>query len=354
VLRFANPYAWQLLWVIPIILVLIVISSRQSRKILMQAFGTKHFSFLCASLSLQKRRVKRSLRVVTLVLMIITLARPQSGFRKEEVKSQGVELMFLVDVSTSMMAEDVKPSRLEQVKGDLTRLLDLMPGNRVGIVAFAGSAVVLSPLTNDLNALKMYIDSLSPDSVSDQGTQFSDALVAAEQAFKRGGDVDDEKSKTTRVILMASDGEDQEPGALDVVKQLADKGVRLFTVAYGTEKGAPVPQRDSLGFLQGYKKDDSGKMILSQVHGDVLRELAKTGGGSFFHASFGGNYLSNIVEDINKLEKAEFESKTATQYDEKFQVVLFFAIVLTLLELLLSERRSSFRLWQGRFEVPKE
>lgn len=354
--RFENPSAFNLLWILPIVWLISMYLAGRNRKRLMLVLGERLTPFLTSSLSGTKRKWKLFLQLLSLVLFIVALARPQMGESKQEVKSEGVELMILVDVSDSMMAEDAKPNRLEQVKLEMSRLLDLMPGNKVGIIAFAGSATLLSPLSNDPSALKMYLDSLSPLSVSTQGTEFRKALTEAKAAFVRGGvggSGKDEAVKVTRVILIASDGEDNEPGAVEEAKKLASEGIRIFSLAYGTEKGAPIPERDNMGFLRGYKKDRNGQTVLTTVHGGALEELAKMGQGSFFHASFGGTHLQRIVEDINKLEKAQFESEMATQYDEKFQVFLIFGLVLCLFEILLGERKSDFRLWRGRFEVPE-
>jgi len=268
------------------------------------------------------------------------------------VKSEGVEIIFAVDVSESMLAEDVKPSRLAQAKTELSRMVDMMPGNKIGVLAFAGSAALLSPLTNDPGAIKMYLDSLETDSVSTQGTNFQEALTTAKEAFEHGGVSTDETVKVTRVILMVSDGEDHEPGALEEAKKLADEGIRIFTVAYGTEKGGAIPERDGMGFLKGYKKDRSGQTVITTVKGDALRALAEAGRGGFYFATVGGNQTKQLLEDISKLEKTQFDTTMATQYEERFQWFLFLGIVIAMIELVLGERRSSFKFWKGRFEVP--
>jgi Ca-activated chloride channel family protein len=283
--------------------------------------------------------------------MIVALARPQMGDSKQEIKAEGIELVFVVDVSDSMLAEDVRPNRLEQAKTELSKLIDLMPGNKIGIVAFAGSAAVMSPLTTDPSSLKMYLESLSPASVSSQGTNFQAAIEEAAEAFKRGGVDPDETVKVTRVILIASDGEDHEPGAVAAAEKLTKEGTRIFSLAYGTEKGAPIPVRDAMGFMRGYKKDKAGQTVLTTVKGDALQALAEAGKGSFYHASFGGSHLQKIVSDIDKLEKTQFESEIATQYDERFQIFVFLAIMIALFEILLGERAPLSRIWKGRFEV---
>lgn len=352
--RFENLSAFNYLWLIPIIIIVGFFFDRRSRKAMEKAIGSRLYPFLSSSVSDKKRSLKTVLQVVTVFLFVIALARPQFGQSKQEVKSEGVELIFAVDVSESMMAEDVKPSRLAQAKAELSRLVDLMPGNKIGILAFAGSAALLSPLTNDPGAVKMYLDALDTNSVSTQGTSFQDALKIAKDAFDRGGVSTDDTVKVTRVILIASDGEDHEPGALEEAKKLTDDGIRIFTVAYGTEKGGAIPVRDGMGFLKGYKKDRNGQTVITTVKGDALRALAAAGKGSFYFATFGGDQVKHLLEDINHLEKTQFDTTMAVQYEERFQIVLSFGIVMALIEMFIGERRRSFRFWKGRFEVPAE
>ncbi|ASD63040.1 vWA domain-containing protein [Bdellovibrio bacteriovorus] len=350
--RFENLAAFNYLWLIPVIIIVGFIFDRMSRKKMEAAIGSRLYPFLSSSVSRKKRSIKTTLQVLAVLCFVLALARPQMGESQQEVKSEGVEIIFAVDVSESMMAEDVKPSRLAQAKAELSRLVDLMPGNKVGIVAFAGSAALLSPLTNDPGAIKMYLESLEPSSVSSQGTNFTEALKISKDAFERGGVSTDETVKVTRVILFASDGEDHEQGALDEAKKMAGEGVRIFSLAYGTEKGGAIPVRDGMGFLKGYKKDRQGQTILTTVKGDALRALAEAGQGSFYFATFGGEQTKLLVEDISKLEKAQFDTTMATQYEERFQTVLMLGIIIALLELFLGERRNSFLFWKGRYEVP--
>ena len=351
--RFENVAAFQWLWLIVVILILTIWKDKRVKNILSGQIGARLAPFLTKSLSPQKRKVKRWLEYSVLFFMILALARPQWGDSKQEVKAEGVELLLVVDVSESMLAEDVKPNRLEQAKAELSRLVDQMPGNKMGIIAFAGSAALISPLTTDPAAIKMYLESLTVQSVSSQGTSFESALDAAEKAFERGGVESDDSVKVTRVILVASDGENHEEGALKAAEALVKKGVRIFTLAYGTEKGGAIPVRDGAGYLKNYKKDMQGQTVLTTVKGEALREIAKRGEGSFYFAAFGGDHIKNIASDIDALEKQQFESSVAVQYEERFQLVLILALLLALLELVLGERRSEFRLWRGRYEVPK-
>lgn len=349
--RFENASAFLLLWLIPILFIIAWVFSRRAQSKLRKVMGDKLLPFLTSSVSFSRRRWKLILQCLALALMIIALARPQMGQSKQEIKSEGVELVFVVDVSDSMLAEDVRPNRLEQAKTELSKLVDLMPGNKIGIVAFAGSAAVMSPLTTDPSSLRMYLESLSPSSVSSQGTSFEAAITEAAEAFKRGGVEADDTTKVTRVIVIASDGEDHEPGAVAAAEKLTKEGIRIFALAYGTEKGAPIPIRDAMGFQRGYKKDRSGQTVLTTVKGQALEALAQAGKGSFYHASFGGTHIQKVASDIDKLEKTQFESEIATQYDERFQIFLLFGILIALLEILLGERSPPSKMWKGRFEV---
>lgn len=350
--RFANSSAFLWLWLIPVLIIVGYIFNRISQKRVQKAIGNRLYPFLSSSVSSSKRKAKTFLQIVAICFFVLALARPQFGESQQEIKSEGVELIFAVDVSESMLAEDVRPSRLAQAKAELSRLIELMPGNKVGIIAFAGSAALISPLTNDPGAINMFLDSLQPDSVSSQGTNFTSALNLAEEAFQRGGVSSDEVVKVTRVIVIASDGEDHEAGALEQAKKMAGNGIRIFSLAYGTEKGGAIPVRDGMGFLKGYKKNRQGETILTTVKGDALRSLAEAGQGSFYFAALGGNQTKLLAEDIGKLERTQFESTMATQYEERFQIFLLIGILIAFVELFLGERRNAFKIWKGRYEVP--
>lgn len=350
-MRFAAPESFQLLWLIPVLWIASIAFERRARKVLQRGLGAKLAPFLTSSVSPMKRRLKLALRLLAFACFVTALARPQLGKSLQEVKVQGVELMIAFDVSNSMLAEDVKPSRMEHAKSEMMRLMDTLSGDKVGLVAFAGSAALLSPLTVDKGSLKMFIDSLNTESVETQGTNVTKALQEASDAFDRGGVDSDDTHKTTRVILVVSDGEDQEKGALELAKKMAQDGTRIFTLAFGTEQGAPIPQRDERGFLRSYKRDRSGKEVITTVKGEFLRQLAEAGQGSFHHATFGGAEAQLIKADLDKLQQTEFASSLATSYDERFQIPLFIGVLLMLIEFLVGDRKSAGRIWKGRFEV---
>jgi tetratricopeptide (TPR) repeat protein len=248
-----------------------------------------------------------------------------------------------------MMAEDLRPNRLSQMKYDLARFVDLLGGHQVGLVAFAGSAHLLSPLTSDPNALKMYIDSLTPLSVSSQGTNVGAALEVGLEAFERGGKQTNENAKVTRAFVLFSDGEDHEPETLNKIKKvLSEKDIRIFSLAYGTEAGVTIPDRDSLGYLRGQKRNRKGEVIVTKVNGDFLKSLAEAGGGEFDFAIAGGDQIKKIISAINKLEKRVNQTESAISYNEHFAVFAWLSFFHFLIALLLPLKKQVNTKWLGR------
>lgn len=351
ILRWGNAEAFYWLIAVAAMLGVYFYFERWSQKKLAAAFGVKVAEYLSQNVSLSRRRLQVVLQAMALVFLIVAMARPQAGESQQEVKSEGIELLIVADVSESMLAEDVRPSRLVQMKIELSKLLELIPGNKIGIIAFAGSSALLSPLTSDPNALRMYIDSLDVDSVSSQGTNFETALAYAQEAFEKGGVTQDGQSRTTRAILVVSDGEDQEKGALDAAQKLSESGIKIFTMAYGTEKGGAIPEQDRFGNKTGYKKDSSGQTILTQVKGKFLGDLAQVGGGRQYFAQFNGDHLKQFVNDLGELEKTQFQSSVSTQYEEKFTWPLLIGLMILFVSFFINDRRLYNHEWKGRYEV---
>jgi len=339
-MKWAQSGYFLFLLLIPILIVMLIGLRHLSEKKIKKIFGEQNMDKISPFFSNRRFRLKIFFMCMGLFFLILSLARPQFGSRQEEIKSEGVEMMLLVDVSESMLANDISPSRLDQAKIEINHFIDSLTGHKIGLIAFAGSATLLSPLTNDPLALKLYTDSLSPLSVSTQGTQFERALFEAEQAFERGGTNEDSGRKASHIIVIFSDGEDQEGAALEKVKKLTEKGYRIYTISYGTEAGAKIPLRDNLGYLRGYKKDSSGEEIVTKVRGDFLKQLAEVGKGEALSFSADLSAIKYLVKKVNDLEKAEFDSRVVTQYDEKFQVPLFLSLLCFLIYFWIHLRKS--------------
>lgn len=324
---------------------------RKSLKKIKQHFYFPTFQFLTNSHSLTKARWKRALEVFVLLLLILVLARPQTEGEEQREVQEGLEMVIIADVSPSMLAEDVRPSRFEQMKIGLRRLLELRRGDKVGLVALSGSSILLSPLTTDQTALRMYIDSLATNTVSSQGTDFKEALDKALSALKRGGtSEDDSQSGAEKIILIASDGENHTEGALQKIKEIKDKNIKIFTLAFGTSEGETIPIKDQYGNLLQYKRDREGNVILTKAQFGFMKELAAKGGGKSFIANYGNDSIGDLNEVLKKLDKGEFESRIVKNYEEFFQIPLLLALLLSLIELNLGDRKSPGSIWRGRFE----
>lgn len=345
-----SSHLWWLL-LVPMILVLFTYYRHRWNKVSAAAFGDRVFPFLVQNFSGKKAFWKMICLCLAISLFVLSWARPQIAKGQSEIKSEGVELMILVDVSRSMLAEDVRPSRLEHAKKEIMRLLDLLGGDKVGMIAFAGSTVLLSPLTMDKSALKMFVESLSPESVETQGTEIGPALKEAQEALTRGGNDNTEASRATKVVLVISDGEDHEPGTEKIAKDMAGLGTRIFTMAFGTEAGGKIPIRDQRGMLLENMRDNDNKEVLSQVKGDFLRSLAAAGQGSFYHVTFGGDQMKSVKEDLDALEKAEFDSMISASFEERYQWFLLMGLLFALGELYLGNRKNGSPKWKGRFPL---
>lgn len=353
IFHFQNPAAFQLLTLAVLLAALALWQLQRSKRVLGKIFGSDRLSFLAQSISWNRRKVKIVLQTLTLAIMVFCLARPQSGETTQKTKSEGVELMMVIDVSNSMLAEDVKPSRLGLVKNEMNRLLDSLGGDRVGLVAFAGSAILLSPLTPDKSALRMYIDGLSPRSVSTQGTEFRKALSEAESALKRGG-LDKEESSVTKVILLISDGENHDQKVLEMASRIGTDGIRIYTMAVGSDKGAPIPMHDGHGESIGFKRTKDGQVIMTSSSPESMRKIAESGRGVFHQLEFGGEAVNAFIKELNQLQKALYEVNEVTNYREDYQLFLFIAVMMGLIELFLGDRKGSGRIWRGRFEVARQ
>ncbi len=338
--RFQDTIYLYYLAAIPVLIVLAFLAFKIRSDKIKKLFKAEIYDSLTGFLSKRKRNIKFILEILAVIFIVISLARPQLGESTEQVKMEGIEIIFALDISNSMMAEDLKPNRLEVSKNIITKLLDRVNGYKVGLIGFAGSAALMSPLTTDYSALKMFLETINPNSISNQGTNFGSVIKAALDSFKRGGIEEDELTKVTKVIVFISDGEDHDDDTLKQAKDLVSKGVRIFTIGAGTAQGAPIPARDDFGQLKGYKKDSGGQIVMSKVNTDFLRQLASEGKGAYYHASFTGDEVRQLEADLGKLEKSEFESDFMKKYDERFQIPLFIAFILLMIEMLMTERKN--------------
>lgn len=282
--------------------------------------------------SIGKMRTKFFLLVAAWIFLIVGLADPQIGSKYEEVKRQGVDLIIALDVSNSMLAEDIRPNRLERAKQAINKLLDKLQDDRIGIVIFAGDAYLQLPFTSDYAAARMFLTTVSNESVQLQGTAIGAALQMGVKSLPRGG-------VRNKAIIVMSDGENHEDDALTEAKAAKDNGIYVHTLGIGSTEGAPIPEKKE-GETQGYKMDENGQTVISRMNPKMLEDVAVAGGGKFVQATGSNMGLDQLFDKINSMQKSDFGSKTFTDYEDRFQYFLFVALVFLLIELFLSERKS--------------
>ena len=353
--RFYNPEYLLLLLLIPILVLLFKYQKNKTLNKVKAIFTTEKLNYLLKNYSLVREKRALVLQLMGLFFIILSLARPQTLDGIIKVNNEGSEIILMVDVSRSMLAQDLKPSRLEIAKKELTRLVDMSIGDRFGLIAFAGSAVLLSPVTADKDAIKMYIESLDTNTVSTQGTNLTKAFHLAERSIVKGSlsNADSLQTVVSQSIIVASDGESHEKGTIDKVKELFGKNIKVFTLAFGTVKGAPIPVYDRSGQLRGYLTDKQGQTVMSQVKGEALRDLAEAGGGDFYQFRFESDIMKQLSNTLSQLEKLAFNEGELKTYGELFVIFLPLAFFFLLYGALISKNKKTFNKWRGRFETAK-
>jgi Ca-activated chloride channel family protein len=274
------------------------------------------------------------LLMLAYVFLIIGLANPQIGSKLEKIQRKGADLMIALDVSNSMLSQDIRPDRLTRAVQGITKLVDRLEGDRIGIVVFAGKAYVQLPITTDYSAAKMFLSTISTQMVPSQGTAIGDAIDLSVESFKT-----DERSKA---IIIITDGENHEGNALESAQAAAAKGIKIFTIGMGSPEGSPIPVYDANDRQTGYKSDRQGQTIISKLDETALQQIASAGNGIYVRASTGQDGLIKIIDEINSLEKKEIETKMFSEYEGRFQYFLAVSLLLLIIEFLVPERKSKW------------
>jgi Ca-activated chloride channel family protein len=272
---------------------------------------------------------------VVLFFLILALAQPQMGTKMEKVQRKGIDIMIALDVSKSMLSQDVAPSRLEKSKLLIQTLLKNLDGDRVGLVIFAGNAYLQMPLTVDYSSLLLYLRSITTNSVPTQGTIITDALEKSEAAFK-------ETDKKHKAIIVITDGEDHEENAINMAEELASDGTKVFTVGVGTANGGTIPVYDQNGQITGEKKDENGAVIISKMNANMLQALAKGGNGNYYVLDNTKQVAEFLSKDIAKMETKTINDKVFTDFVEQFQYFLIFALLILMADFFITYRKKGF------------
>ena len=340
-MRFEHPEYLYWLLVIPV-LVIIYILFRLGQKRRFERFAQIGMrEQLVPSYSTRRANFKFIVFLLMIACVILALANLQSGSKMEEVKREGIDLYIAVDVSNSMNAEDIVPSRLERSKQAINKLISEMKGDRIGVIVFADKAFVQLPITTDYSAAKMFLSTVNTSLVASQGTAIAEAINLAVKSFS-----DEEHSKA---IVIISDGEDHEnDAAVKAAQEAAKQGIRIYTIGMGLPDGAPIPQYNQYGHQTGYRKDKNGNTIITKLNEAMLQQIAAAGNGIYVRASNSNVGLEKIYDDIEKLDKSEIEAKVFTDYENQFQWFVGAAIVLLLIEMLISSGKKG---WEKRFNI---
>ena len=335
-MTFHHPEFLAALLLLPPLALLYVVRVRLGQHRIKKRLG-QQAGFLSLSVSPAKRHIKTGLRIGALTLLVLALSRPQSTGETIEIQSKGIYLLLLVDGSLSMLAEDVKPSRLAFMKREISRLIDMSPGDQIALVFFAGSASLMTPFTHDLSVVRSYLNDLSHDQAGRQGTNFEEAFRLSAKIFDRIKEP--QKEKAVKAIVLASDGEDHPTGNRQTVKDLFSKqDVRVFSISFGTKRGGVIPVKDREGRLWEYKKDRHGDLVLTRLRPESLKKFARWGRGAYYHADYGGKAVENLRRDLNLLKKSLFAGKAYSKKREHYQWLLLLAFFMALVERLLTDR----------------
>ena len=336
-LRFANPdYLWFLL-AIPGLAVVFVFLHYWGQKKIHRMVSSSLLHLLAPDMSPGKRAWKQSIFLGALACMILAIADPQVGTKLEEVKRSGIDLFVALDVSLSMKSEDVTPNRLAKAKRDISSLLQKLSGDRVGLIVFAGDAFVQFPLTSDYSAADLFLSAVDVDAVPVPGTVIGSAIELALKSFETD-------LPTQKAIVVVTDGENTEGDILGAIDDAKKAHVRVYTIGMGTAEGSPIPIYNAQGQQVDYKHDESGNIVLTKLDEPMLNQIAATTGGSYRRGTSGGNEIDDVYKELESLGKTEFGAREVSGYESRYQYPLALAIVLLLLEIVLSERRGKLML----------
>lgn len=329
-LRFAEPTYLYLLFIIPILVCMWILYTRRKKMLLDKIFDRKLQDGLMPNLSKTRPVVKFILSMTVLALLVIVLARPQAGTKLSNEKRNGIEAMVALDISNSMLAEDVVPSRLDKSKMLIENMVDGFRNDKVGLVVFAGSSFIQLPITTDFVSAKMFLQSLSPSLIATQGTDIGGAINTCINCFTK-------KNNVGRAIIVITDGEDHEGGALEAAKTAKKRGINVFVLGVGLPKGGLVP--DGHG---GYIKDNHGEEVLSVLNEDMCRQIAQAGGGAYIHVDNTNSAQDTLERELTNLQHGELFNAMYSEYDEQFQTFALLALILIIIEMVMLDVKNPF------------
>lgn len=327
--RFADPNVLYLLIILPFVAIFYFYSNYRRTKRLRKYGDPELLSMLMPEASAHRPVFKFWVLWIALGLSIVMLARPQFGTRLKKVKRSGIETIIALDISNSMLAEDVVPSRLEKAKSLISRLVSNFNDDKVGLIVFAGDAFTQLPITSDYISAKMFLESITPSLISSQGTNIGEAIRLAIKSFTP-------QEKVGRAIIVITDGENHEGGAVEAAKEAASKGMKVFVLGIGSPDGSPIPLEGS----NDYRKDNQGNVIVTRLNEQMCREVAQAGNGVYIRVDNSSSAQSLLQKEIDKLTKRDLESTVYSNYNEQFPALAWIIIVLLIIEVVVLDKKN--------------
>ncbi|MBR5276204.1 MAG: VWA domain-containing protein [Bacteroidaceae bacterium] len=330
-MRFANPEYFYLLILIPLLIAVYIYSNFVRRRNLKEYGDEELMKELMPDASAYRPNVKFWLSLVAAALLVVVLARPQFGSKMETVTRQGIETVIALDISNSMLAEDIAPNRLEKSKKIISKLIDKFENDKIGLIVFAGDAFVQLPITNDFISAKMFMESISPSLISRQGTDIGAAINLAMKSFTPDKEVG-------KAVIVITDGENHEGGAEEAAKVAAESGISVYILGVGSLEGAPIPAEGN----NDYRRDKDGNVIVTKLNEEMGQNIAKAGNGAYIRVDNTNNAQRLLEKEIDKLAKADVSSEVYTDYDEQFHLVAWIVLLLLVIDILILPGKSRF------------
>ena len=323
-----------ILILLPIILLVFLYNKYWQKITIKKYFDDATFNFLSPELSSTKSYIKTSLTLLIISILVFGLVNPKIGTELKTVKREGVDIVFAIDVSKSMLAEDIAPNRIFKAKRLVSEIFNKLGSDRVGIIAYASTAIPVLPITDDFSSAKMFLESLNTDMLSSQGTSIVEAIELSKGYF-------DDENQTNRVLCILSDGEDHEYDENQFISTLSDSGIIILSVGLGSTKGAPIPIKEN-NIVKSYKKDDKGEVVITKLNDELLKKIATQSSGKYIKGDNTSLVVDEIINELKEMDKKEFESKQFVSFKDQFQWFLGAGLLLFLVNSIIFDKKTKW------------
>ena len=323
-----------ILILLPIILLVFIYNKYWQKRTIKKYFDDATFNFLSPELSSTKSYIKTSLTLLIISILVFGLVNPKIGTELKTVKREGVDIVFAIDVSKSMLAEDIAPNRIFKAKRLVSEIFNKLGSDRVGIIAYASTAIPVLPITNDFSSAKMFLESLNTEMLSSQGTSIVEAIELSKGYF-------DDENQTNRVLCILSDGEDHEYDENQFISTLSDSGIIILSVGLGSTKGAPIPIKEN-NIVKSYKKDDKGEVVITKLNDELLKKIATQSSGKYIKGDNTSLVVDEIINELKEMDKKEFESKQFVSFKDQFQWFLGAGLLLFLVNSIIFDKKTKW------------